>query len=319
MGHLLKRSRQTLRLAFLFVLGVLVPLPVLSAGLVVNELSNGTSGSREFFEFLVVGDAINPVGAVDLNGWIFDDQNGDWSGAGIAPGFMRFNSIAVGCTGLQSIPVSSLVLVYNNDSAAIPSSTKNLAITAVDDLDDTNPADGVYIIPNTSACVEGYNSPPYAGAMGATSWSRVALRNGGDAGQARDPSGALFHGLSFGDVGDTTVPANGIDIIDGGASGAGRNYFLSCGSWNDALNFSTGNAASQDTPGWQNDSDNRLLIDRIASGVFDYANLANTENCAALPLPPPQQVPLLSLAWLLSLVLFLSLVAVRALAGVQKQ
>ena len=267
-------------------IAILLTLPCTAArgaGLIVNELSNGTSGNREFFELLVVGDAAQPLTPIDLNGWIIDDQNGDWSGAGIAPGFMRFNSTAPGCTGLQSVAPGAIVLVYNNDSTAIPSTTKNTAITAADDLNDTSPADSVYIIPNTSACIDGYNAPPYSGAPGATSWSRIALRNGGDAGQVRSPAAALFHGISFGDVGDTSVPSNGVDIADGNSSGTGRNYFLGCGDWFDTTSYGFSNAVTGDSPGRTNDARNRILIERITAGQFDYTDPANPQNCIALP------------------------------------
>lgn len=281
-----------------------------AAGLIVNELSNGTSGSREFWELLVVGDSGAPATAIDLNGWIFDDQNGDWSGAGIASGYMRFNTTAPGCTALQSVTPGSIVLVYNNGSSAIPSTTKNLAITAPDDLNDSNPADGVFIIPNTSDCVEGYNAPAYTGALGTSSWNKVGLRNAGDAGQARTPAGVLFHGLSFGDVGDTTVPANGIDIDDGGATGLRRNYFLSCGDWFQTANFSDGDAATQDSPGEENNAANAILIERIRAGFFDYDDPGNPANCAVLP-AMITTVPTMSFSGLIGLVLLLMLVGAK--------
>ena len=53
---------------------------IFANGIIVNEASNGTSGAREFYELLVVGSASNPTGAVDLDGWIVDDNNGDWEG-----------------------------------------------------------------------------------------------------------------------------------------------------------------------------------------------------------------------------------------------
>lgn len=281
-----------------------------AAGLIVNELSNGTSGSREFWELLVVGDSGAPATPIDLNGWIFDDNNGDWSGAGIASGYMRFNTTAPGCTALQSVAPGSIIVVYNNGSSAIPSTTKNLAITAPDDLNDSSPADGVFIVPNTSDCVEGYNAPAYTGALGTSSWNKVGLRNAGDTGQVRTPAGVLFHGLSFGDVGDTTVPANGIDIADGGASGLRRNYFLSCGDWFQSTSFSDGDAATQDSPGEVNNAANAILIERIRAGFFDYDDLSNLANCTVLP-AMATAVPAVSLPALMSLVLALMLVGER--------
>ena len=39
-----------------------------AAGLIINEASQGTSGAKEFYEFMVVGHAGSPTGAVNLNG-----------------------------------------------------------------------------------------------------------------------------------------------------------------------------------------------------------------------------------------------------------
>ncbi len=250
-----------------------------SAGLIVNELSNGTSGSKEFFELIVVGDNGAPLAPVNLDGWIIDDNNGDWSGAGISSGYLKFNATA--CPALAAVPPGAIIVVYNGTSAA----TKNDALVAVDDLDDTAPADGVYIIPNTSACIDGYNNPRYTGALGSSNWGKAALRNGGDVGQIRDPAGILFHGFSYGDVGDATTPGNGFDINDGNAAGGGQHYSFSCGDWLDNTNF-TAAAAAGDSPGIANDPNNTILISNITTGNFDYLDLVNPANCI-LPIAIP--------------------------------
>ena len=47
-------------------------------GIVVNEIfQNGTTGAS-WIELLVVGDPSNPTAAVNLEGWIVDDNNGDY-------------------------------------------------------------------------------------------------------------------------------------------------------------------------------------------------------------------------------------------------
>ncbi len=246
-----------------------------AAGLIVNELSNGTSGSKEFFELLVVGDAGAPLTAVNLDGWIIDDNNGEWSGTGIGAGFLKFNATA--CPALAAVPPGAIIVVYNGTSPA----TKNDAIVAADDFDDTAPADSVYIIPNTSACIDGYNNPAYTGAIGADNWGKISLRNGGDVGQVRDPIGALFHGFSYGDVGNTVTPVNGFDINDGNTPGSQQHYSFACGDWFDNANFTAAGAAS-DSPGTANDPDNTILISNIKAGIFDYTNLANPANCTVL-------------------------------------
>jgi hypothetical protein len=48
-------------------LAVIYPNQLLAAGLIVNEASNGTSGAKEFYEFIVVGDSANPTSPVNLD------------------------------------------------------------------------------------------------------------------------------------------------------------------------------------------------------------------------------------------------------------
>ena len=49
------------------------------AQLILNEISQGASGSKEYVEFVVVGNATcsTPVPCIDLRGVVFDDNNDD--------------------------------------------------------------------------------------------------------------------------------------------------------------------------------------------------------------------------------------------------
>ncbi|MEM7039935.1 MAG: hypothetical protein AAF570_23380, partial [Bacteroidota bacterium] len=49
-------------------------------GAIVYEFSNGTTGSQEYIELVVIGpDGNENCGPVDLRGFIVDDNNGDFS------------------------------------------------------------------------------------------------------------------------------------------------------------------------------------------------------------------------------------------------
>lgn len=109
------------------------------------------------------------------------------------------------------------------------------------------------------------------------SYSRVALRNGGDVAQARDPSANLFHGLAYGDV-SAPFPAGSFNVATG--SGAGSTYLFSCGSWFDGGNFSKDDA-DDDTPGATNNAQNEILRSRIQAGSFNYNNLGDPLNCTS--------------------------------------
>ncbi|MEP2989953.1 MAG: hypothetical protein ABJN65_10215 [Parasphingorhabdus sp.] len=259
--------------------------PAIAAGLIVNEASNGTSGAKEFYEFIVVGDAGNPTGNVNLDGWILDDNNGEWegssSGVGIAPGYARFDATTnpIACSGLSSIAPGSIILVYNDGdpNANLPP----------DDASDTN-GDGVYVLQARGACIKTCAGPPTTSnisysvcATAATpSYSPLAMRNSGDVAQSRDSSGTLFHGFTYGDV---TAPYPAGSFRVGSASGSGTTFIFSCGSWYIGGNFSRV-SASVDTPGAANNTANTIFRQRISSGNFNYTNLSDTANCIASPI-----------------------------------
>ena len=255
---------------------------IFANGIIVNEASNGTSGAREFYELLVVGSASNPTGAVDLDGWIVDDNNGDWegttTGVGIAPGYLRFDATSdvANCASLSSMTPGSIIVVYN---ALDPNN--NLP---PDDSTDSN-GDGVFVLPAQGSCMTTCNGPPSSSNSGyascvvpaaTPSYSRVALRNGGDVAQTRDPSATLFHGFAYGDI---TLPYPPGSFNVSTSSGSSSTFVFSCGSWFDGGNFSRESAAG-DTPGAVNNTENGILRDRIIAGTFDYGNLSNPLNCS---------------------------------------
>jgi len=205
---------------------LLLPIFCFGQGLIVNEISNGDSGTKEYFELVVIGSSTNPTGFVDLGGWIIDDNNGDFEGTsttGIATGHIRINP-----GYLSSVKPGSIILIYNSAE-----------LSFIDDPNDAN-NDLVYIIPiddisldnnntNPSTTNSSYNLSVY-GAL--KSWVRIGLRNSGDVGQVRKPDGTFFHGFSYGDVLNPfpTFPiefggGNSFNVRTG--SGTDRNYNFS--------------------------------------------------------------------------------------------
>ena len=176
--------------------------PSVTQGLIINEWSNGDSGNREFYEFVVAGECGT---LADIRGYILDDNNGtftnpaDYAGtsSGIAPGHFRFTTAAQ----WASIPVGSLIVVYNADDP-------NLNIPADDPTDADN--DSLYVVPHNSTLFErctvfpATTSPDsiYTGCTYATApltgWNPLSLRNSGDAIQVRNPDGSYYHGVSYG-------------------------------------------------------------------------------------------------------------------------
>lgn len=185
-----------------------------NAQLVINEVSNGPSGVKEYVELLVVG---TPSGCtqqcVDLRGWILDDNNGYFasgSGTGIAQGHMRFaNDPTWAC-----VPIGTLIVVYNDGD-------RNSSIPA----DNLTGANCTYIVPASSALFEKNASTPVVnGSMAyggpytsGGNWANTqGLSNTDDSYQVRDPNNLSvpYHAVSYGN--NTTTP---IIYFSGGAGG----------------------------------------------------------------------------------------------------
>ena len=227
-----------------------------ASGLIINEWSNGNTGNREFYEFVVAG---NCGDLVDIRGYILDDNNAtftnpadyDANASGIAPGHFRFTYDAQ----WASIPVGSLIVVYNADDP-------NLALPPDDPTDSDN--DSLYVVPHNSTLFERCTSFPattspdstYAGCAGSyatsplTGWNPLSLRNDGDAIQVRQPDGTYYHGVSYGGSEITGGPHN-LKLFTG--SGSGMCGWFTDGDFFDIANWSSGTvAAGNETPGLAN-------------------------------------------------------------------
>lgn len=246
-------------------------------GIILNEASNGNTGSREFFEFVVVGaDPTTSCGTVDLRGWIFDDNNGDFSGGassgeGIATGHARFGNVPA----WSAIPIGSVILLFNPLD-------KNVEISITDDPYDAN-NDFVYCIPLNNADLEfctqspsvpsssngSYTCSSYLGFNSSNStrrWDAIQMRNGGDAAQIREPNGTYFHGISYGSGGG--LGTGGPDGIHIGTTNGGGNTFMLNNAvdvdWTNSGNFSRATVASgAETPGTFNSAANQAWVESI--------------------------------------------------------
>ena len=253
-----------------------------SQGLIINEISNGASGIQEYYELVVIGSSTNPLGNVDLGGWIIDDNNGDFEGVmalvGIAPGHIRIKP-----GFLSSVRPGSIIFIYNRAELSFPN-----------DSTDSN-LDCVYILPITSTFLEVTTTLPtttnsnYSPVIyNATKiWDRISLANSGDAAQVRKPDGTFFHGFSYGDVG---APFPNFPLELGGlssfnvttGSGSNRNYYFNCGNFTLQSSFRRGTVSlGEETPGLPNNDLNRYFINALRTGTYDYSNLSNPSNCGS--------------------------------------
>ena len=170
--------------------------------LIINEVSQGPSGSKEYVEFLVIPSS-GPYQCnnycLDLRNWIIDDNNGYFSGGpssgvGIANGAVRFKNDPF----WQCIPVGTLILVYND-----------LDINTAIPENDFSITDGNcrLIIPISSTLFEHQTVTPTTSSIAYPStgwisgglWGPISMANGGDSFQVYDPTNltAPTHGVSW--------------------------------------------------------------------------------------------------------------------------
>ena len=267
------------------------PSLIYAQGMIVNEISNGTSGSgggaQEYMEFVVIGSSENPSASVNLSGWIIDDNNGEFealgSGVGIAQGHLR---IAPGC--LSSVKPGSIILIYN-DADRNP----HIVAGSSDPTDSNN--DCVYILRASDPCVQSCNLRPsttssaYTGCVYSTaSWTFAGMANSGDVGQVRQPDGSFFHGFAYGDVIVPSAPAFPTSLGGGSAfsiSGSGTSavFLFNSGNFKTLSNFSratttTNPATTFETPGRPNNDANRYFLNALRNGTYNYANLSAASN-----------------------------------------
>jgi gliding motility-associated-like protein len=170
--------------------------------LFINEVSQGTSGAKEYVEFVVVGNATcqTPVPTIDLRGVIIDDNNGLFatgSGTGIASGAVRFANNVF----WSAIPQGTLIVVYNNsdinpllppNDASMTDNNCRLVLPANSSL-----LEGQSISPTTSVTTYPATATWVAGSG---SWSQLGMANGGDSFQIRSSNTATTasHAVSWG-------------------------------------------------------------------------------------------------------------------------
>ena len=258
-------------------------------GLVVHEISNGSSGTKEFIELLVVGcpgesstNTKDPK-KLDLRGWIIDDNNGDFSNGasvseGISDGHIRLSTSAV----WASVPVGSVIVIYNSadKNTNLPGDDASdlnndlIYVMAIDAKDDS----GVALFKKCTTLPTSANANyPASSADGcyadadATAWNVLELCDIGDGIQTRKSDASRFHGLSYG------TAASNVDgqPFLGLASGTNSVHIVGDGTGNTAFfnnnlsyRLSTNyvlTAASSETPGLVNSATNGLIVAQFRS------------------------------------------------------
>ncbi|OJW81093.1 MAG: hypothetical protein BGO69_03250 [Bacteroidetes bacterium 46-16] len=278
--------------------------------LLVNEISNGTKGTREFVE-LVVGATDNTVATADVRNWIIDDNNGIFNGtvaagAGISGGHLR---LADDPTWENVTPGTTIVLFNGSDfdsTATNPlfSNFEAASVAANGVLSTTN-ASGrpvIYVAVGLSTLVQSNNSIPtaspangnYCGTGSYNNigiWSDIGLRNTcqGDGIQTRCPGCIInlegeptfYHGVSYGTqmsevTGGTFLNGAHIDLTDSTEDtlcAAQKDFYLdSATATLDPQNSNRWHftGAASATPGESNTVANDQFIANLANYTYTY-------------------------------------------------
>jgi gliding motility-associated-like protein len=247
------------------------------AQLVLNEVSQGASGTKEYMEFVVTGTRTCTDSTADLRGWIIDDNNG-WiasgSGTGIAQGCMRFANVA----NWSKVPYGSIILVYNDGD-------KNGSITMADDVTDAN-KDYVYIVPASSVMMERHTSLPVSpssstfvypssGFISGGSWSPMGLSNTGDGVVIASPSDLTraYFSLGFGIGSAATATVYKATLA------AQRNYYLSDANYASATAWLQGTVPGNESPGAPNGGANTAWINSMRTTPPGSGPITNMNAC----------------------------------------
>ena len=252
-----RKVKSTYRIPFyakqlLLFIGVYLQIQVYGQSIVINEISQGTSGSQEYVEFLVTGPALvncdDVPPCIDLRGWIFDDNNGylnggATSGVGIAAGAVRFSYDPF----WSCIPVGTVLVIYNDGDP-------NPDLPAVDaDMTDGNCQ---LSIPISSALFERHPTLPSSsdanysntGWVSGGSWTSISMANSQDGFQIYNPSNLTSPVFSIGWGADNTLG----NIWMGGSSATGDVFYATDCDYTNPTSWVQGSASSEQTPGTPN-------------------------------------------------------------------
>lgn len=149
--------------------------------LIINEVSQGTTGVKEYVELVVVGtpSCTSAVTCVDLRGYILDDNNGTFasgSGVGIAAGCIRLSQSSV----WSCVPIGTIILVYNDADVNPSVPADDLSLTDGNCKMVLPISDCTLFEKHTSQPSNTNSSFPTTGFTQCGAWSSLSMANGGD-------------------------------------------------------------------------------------------------------------------------------------------
>ncbi len=235
--------------------------------LIINEVSNGPNGNKEYVELVVVDTAAvyNCVSSsppcIDIRGWIFDDNSGYHGPSGVAGGAIRFSQDPV----WACVPLGTIILLYNNidQNPAIPAADISLAdgnCRIVAPVNNTALFETNITTPGAVAC-----SYPGTGWIPGGNWNTTLMANAGDCARIVNLSGCEVFSLCWGTDNLNNLiyfPGNGQDDVwyfNGNDPYNQLNWSEGCADGETALDAFTCGANLQ-TPGVPNNALNEAYI-----------------------------------------------------------
>lgn len=224
--------------------------------LIMNEVSNGTSGSQEYVEFVVVSDTVaydcnsaTPP-CIDIRGWIFDDNSGYHGTAGIASGAVRFSFDAL----WSCVPLGTIIVIYNDadPNTSLPADDISLSdgnCTIIAPISNTSLFEKNSTTPGAAAC-----SYPSTGWTAGGNWTFTALANASDCARIVNLNGCEVFSVCYGSTDNQNT------LIYFSPSGTGTTYYFNDTDPFSQGNWSSGSASTSQTPGAPNNAANAAYI-----------------------------------------------------------
>ena len=240
--------------------------------LVINEVSQGPTGAKEYVELLVVGTpTCNAIPCMDLRNYIIDDNNGNHAtgaGVGIAAGCVRLQNIPF----WQCIPYGTIIVFYNDAdlNASIPAQDLSMAdgnCRLVIPISNCTLLERHATLPSTT--LPAY---PTTGFVGCGNWTQISMANGDDSFQTINASGALLHSVSWNNNTLATI------IYFPGAAGGNVAIMTNALNNNPATqaNWVMLPVAGNETPGSPNNAANSAWISSMNNGCLPLLPLTTT-------------------------------------------
>jgi gliding motility-associated-like protein len=246
------------RLNYILFLLAFTTFNVYSQTLVINEFSNGTGGTKEWVELIVISTNSAPCNpdVLDLRGWIIDDNNGYFGTGGIAQGCNRFSTSSF----WSAVPVGTLITIYNNADSDPYFTPSTLDVSLTDgNCKLTFPISNSLIEQNSSLPSQTNQSYPTTGWVAGGLWSLMGMNNNDDSFQIRNPAqiGAPIFDLSYGAINNMN------NLIYFPVTGGQQTFYAkqsnSC-DWRLQSNWTYQPAAGNESPTQPNSAENSSCI-----------------------------------------------------------